>query len=75
VIAAGFDGGEPSPRLDPVIAERPMPVVATTSTPEAEDEAPEKAREVVPVATGVIPDSSSDSVFGDDDLDIPDFLK
>jgi cell division protein FtsZ len=78
VIAAGFDGGEPAPRLDPVTAQRPLPIVATASTSDGDDtdaDAGKSEREVVPVATGVIPDSGSDSVFGDDDLDIPDFLK
>ncbi|MCC2031908.1 cell division protein FtsZ [Microbacterium allomyrinae] len=79
VIAAGFDGGEPQTRIEPITASR----VVTASAPalpvtSADDAA--KDRDVVetpvPVSVGAaVPDSSYDSAFGDDDLDIPDFLK
>jgi cell division protein FtsZ len=82
VIAAGFDGGEPSLRLDAVgAAQRPatplMPPLplptegAAPSEPVAEEE---RKRESVPVAAS-LPEPAYDSAFGDDDLDIPDFLK
>ena len=76
VIAAGFDGGEPSLRIDPVTASRPAAAPVLPSAPAA-DVARELAideREQVPVSVG-ISESSYDSAFGDDDLDIPDFLK
>ncbi|WP_159499639.1 cell division protein FtsZ [Microbacterium sp. 18062] len=81
VIAAGFDGGEPSHRLEPVTATRPAvnplttpeesPVVAEKPAPPVPVEKPVS----VPVAVAVSEPSSYDSAFGDDDLDIPDFLK
>ncbi|TQJ32362.1 cell division protein FtsZ [Microbacterium sp. SLBN-146] len=77
VIAAGFDGGEPQSRIEPITAARVVaaPVVPATAAADA-------ARDVEPVASepekvsvsAVVPDSY-DSAFGDDDLDIPDFLK
>jgi len=79
VIAAGFDSGEPTLRLDPVTTSRPLtaPVVpATPATEVAREyavEAPAKEKESVSVSAAS--DSGYDSAFGDDDLDIPDFLK
>jgi cell division protein FtsZ len=77
VIAAGFDGGEPQSRIEPITASRVVaaPVVPATAAADA-------ARDVEPVpsepekvsVSAVVPDSY-DSAFGDDDLDIPDFLK
>jgi cell division protein FtsZ len=81
VIAAGFDGGEPSLRLDAVGAAQrpvaapvlpPLPIAETSSGDEARAEEPKK--ESVP-AMAKAPEQSYDSAFGDDDLDIPDFLK
>jgi cell division protein FtsZ len=72
VIAAGFDGGEPQPRHE-ILGER----AAAAPAPAAAE--PEKAAEQpvesVPVTASVSEASSYDSVFGEDDLDIPDFLK
>ncbi|MBO3664724.1 cell division protein FtsZ [Microbacterium stercoris] len=82
VIAAGFDGGEPQQRI-----EIPSHVATRSSAPAASNvaasaPAPTEAaapaeREPVAVAAQVpvLPDSGFDSAFGDDDLDIPDFLK
>ncbi len=80
VIAAGFDGGEPSPRLEPVTATRPAvnPLTSPEVVPVAEKPAPPVPVEQpvsVPVTAGVSEPSSYDSAFGEDDLDIPDFLK
>jgi len=80
VIAAGFDGGEPQSRIEPMAAARPAapaPVVAEAPADEAASSAPEaderrEKQDAVPVASR---SESYDSVFGDDDLDIPDFLK
>ncbi|WP_431779098.1 cell division protein FtsZ [Microbacterium aurantiacum] len=73
VIAAGFDGGEPQARIEPITAARVMtPPAMPAAVPEAP--APERA-EVAPVPVSVTADTSYDSAFGDDDLDIPDFLK
>ena len=80
VIAAGFDGGEPQQRLDVPshIATRSSAPAISTPAPAAAAEAPAPAeREPVAVAAQVpvLPDAGFDSAFGDDDLDIPDFLK
>jgi len=75
VIAAGFDSGEPTLRLDPVTTSRVVPAPLLPATP-AEDAAKEPVREVEKVSVGAaVSESSYDSAFGDDDLDIPDFLK
>lgn len=75
VIAAGFDGGEPSLRLDPMVVSRP----AATTLPEvtlSDDEAPTKSEssEPAPVQQRV-PTTSIEPAFADDDIDIPEFLK
>lgn len=78
VIAAGFDGGEPSLRLDPMVVSRPstasLPEVALseTSEPAAEKSAPEPAP--APTAPRT-PATSIEPAFADDDIDIPEFLK
>ncbi|MBW9108842.1 cell division protein FtsZ [Microbacterium trichothecenolyticum] len=78
VIAAGFDGGEPQARIEPIAAARVVSAPAVPVTPA--DEAA-KDRDVVetpaaiPVTVGAVTESSYDTAFGDDDLDIPDFLK
>lgn len=72
VIAAGFDSGEPTLRLDPVTASRVVTAPVVPAVPAAD-----AARELEiaePVSVGAVTDSY-DSAFGDDDLDIPDFLK
>ena len=88
VIAAGFDGGEPQSRVEvPAFSGRAepqkpaSPPSATSSGDSSKssetDEARRRERESVPVAAApVLPDSGGfDSAFGEDDLDIPDFLK
>ncbi|MDQ1216623.1 cell division protein FtsZ [Microbacterium arborescens] len=77
VIAAGFDGGEPQARIEPIAATRPSapPVLPEIPAEEAAASEPaerREAKETVPVSAK---SESYDSVFGDDDLDIPDFLK
>lgn len=79
VIAAGFDGGEPQARIEPITATR---VVSTPALPVTPADEAAKDRDVVetqtpqiPVAVGAVTESSYDTAFGDDDLDIPDFLK
>lgn len=75
VIAAGFDNGEPTLRVEPIGAARVLPAPVVPATP-AVDAAKEPVRESETVSVGAaVPDSSYDSAFGDDDLDIPDFLK
>jgi len=79
VIAAGFDGGEPQARIEPMTIQRPeapaLPDVPAAEAARAseDDDATAKKPESVPVA--VVADTAYDSAFGDDDLDIPDFLK
>jgi len=77
VIAAGFDGGEPQARIEPITAAR---VVSTPALPATPADEAAKDRDVVespavPVSVGAVTESSYDSAFSDDDLDIPDFLK
>ncbi|HCS60039.1 MAG TPA: cell division protein FtsZ [Microbacterium sp.] len=74
VIAAGFDGGEPSLRLDPMVVSRPaastLPEVSLSDAsekPAAEPSATQPASRVA--ATSLEP------AFADDDIDIPEFLK
>ncbi len=72
VIAAGFDGGEPQTRIEPIVAERATPVLPSVSADEAaRDLAEVEEKETVSVSIS----SSHESVFGEDDLDVPDFLK
>ncbi|PRB11055.1 cell division protein FtsZ [Microbacterium sp. MYb62] len=74
VIAAGFDGGEPSLRLDPMVVSRP----STATLPEVE-----VAEEVETVNEPAKPEpaqprvqtTSIEPAFADDDIDIPEFLK
>ncbi|SCY10622.1 MULTISPECIES: cell division protein FtsZ [Microbacterium] len=80
VIAAGFDGGEPQVKVEPITASRPAsapvlpPLPADTVARDLAAAESTGTRESVSVSA---PSSSSDydSAFGDDDLDIPDFLK
>ena len=74
VIAAGFDGGEPQARIEPITTQRPAvaPVVPTVPADEAARVADAEEREAVTVSAST---DSHESVYGADDLDIPDFLK
>ena len=74
VIAAGFDGGEPQARIEPITAQRPasVPVVPAVPADEAARTADADEREAVTVSAAT---DSYESVYGADDLDIPDFLK
>ncbi|MEV5071855.1 cell division protein FtsZ [Microbacterium sp. LMI12-1-1.1] len=77
VIAAGFDGGEPQTRIEPITASRIVSTPAVPATPadEAAKDRDVVEQSVVPVSVGAVTESSYDTAFGDDDLDIPDFLK
>ncbi|WP_292833220.1 cell division protein FtsZ [Microbacterium sp.] len=75
VIAAGFDGGEPLTRIEPITAQRTVtpPILPQVSADDAARETPAaEGKQPVSVAASTEP---YDSVLGDDDLDIPDFLK
>jgi cell division protein FtsZ len=79
VIAAGFDGGEPLTRIDVVSNRRAeSEEIAAPAAPEEDavviERTPVMVEEKQKVAQPV-PSSRFDSGFGDDDLDIPDFLK
>ncbi|HAQ59414.1 MAG TPA: cell division protein FtsZ, partial [Microbacterium sp.] len=78
VIAAGFDGGEPLQRSEPVVTQRQAPALPVATADEAAEVKP-PVRESVSVgsaAAPIVPEAAGfDSAFGDDDLDIPDFLK
>jgi cell division protein FtsZ len=77
VIAAGFDGGEPSLRLDPMVVSRPatatLPEVALSDEQDAVAE--EETSEAQPVAPQRAHTTSIEPAFADDDIDIPEFLK
>ncbi len=78
VIAAGFDGGQPQARIEPITAQRPASASPLVPSLPADEAAKEREREPEGETVSVgaaVPDSSYDSAFGDDDLDIPDFLK
>jgi len=73
VIAAGFDGGEPQTRIEPIAAQLSAPLVPAVPAEEAaRDHADGAEKQAVPVS---VVSTSNESVFGDDDLDVPDFLK
>jgi len=73
VIAAGFDGGEPQARIEPIAAQLSAPLVPAVPAEEAaRDHADGAEKQAVPVS---VVSTSNESVFGDDDLDVPDFLK
>lgn len=76
VIAAGFDGGEPSLRLDPMVVSRAEP----TTLPEVtlSDDEPDAPKTSDPAETQPAPRAATTSLepaFADDDIDIPEFLK
>ncbi|WP_442575467.1 cell division protein FtsZ [Microbacterium sp. F51-2R] len=73
VIAAGFDGGEPQTRIEPITSARVAPIAPAVPTTPADEVAKDLDKE--PVSVSVAADTTYDSAFGDDDLDIPDFLK
>ena len=77
VIAAGFDGGEPTLRIDAAVsAQRQVPALPTTPAEDAAAETPVvEERETVSVTAAAAEPSGFDSPFDDGDLDIPDFLK
>lgn len=76
VIAAGFDGGEPSLRLDPMVVSRPEPATlpeVTLSDDETEAPKTDDPAETQPAPR--VPTTSLEPAFADDDIDIPEFLK
>ncbi len=74
VIAAGFDGGEPSLRLDPMVVSRPaastLPEVSLSDGAGASAAEPGETQPAPRVAA-----TSLEPAFADDDIDIPEFLK
>ncbi|MCK8465647.1 cell division protein FtsZ [Microbacterium sp. KSW4-16] len=74
VIAAGFDGGEPSLRLDPMVVSRPSAATLPEVSLEEEPQAKSDAAPAEPVQQRV-PTTSIEPAFADDDIDIPEFLK
>ena len=74
VIAAGFDSGEPTLRLDPVTT-----LAGRSGAGRSRRLPPQRLRSELraaePVSVGAVVRRRYDSAFGDDDLDIPDFLK
>ncbi|WP_144873333.1 cell division protein FtsZ [Microbacterium sp. 1.5R] len=79
VIAAGFDGGEPSLRLDPMVVTRPaaastLPEVALPADEQPAPAAPESSQKTESAPQRVTA-TSIEPAFADDDIDIPEFLK
>ncbi|MGW8483425.1 cell division protein FtsZ [Microbacterium sp. NPDC055903] len=76
VIAAGFDGGEPSLRLDPTFVSRPasLPEQVRDDLDEAASSA-EKPSETETIAPISVTSSIEPAFVDDGDLDIPEFLK
>ncbi|MFE6994404.1 cell division protein FtsZ [Microbacterium sp. NPDC057659] len=70
VIAAGFDGGEPTQRLEPMVIERPAAPLPEVQVEKPEAVAPVEEKKVVVPAMSFEP-----AVDDDSDLDIPEFLK
>jgi cell division protein FtsZ len=79
VIAAGFDGGEPSLRIDPMVVSRPEPATLPEVTlSDDESETPRAPKAADPAETQPAPrvaTTSLEPAFADDDIDIPEFLK
>ncbi len=81
VIAAGFDSGEPTLRLDPQIFSRTTPAVADRTAvaaeeTAAEEKAAEESRPVLAASPVIAPvHTSIEPAFDESDLDIPEFLK
>ena len=79
VIAAGFDGGEPAPRPQTErrsnFVEAPVPVAVGAGHAEAEGPAGWAAEPDLPMTQPIAPLDRDFGDEGDDDLDVPDFLK
>ncbi|GAA5152191.1 cell division protein FtsZ [Microbacterium pseudoresistens] len=80
VIAAGFDGGEPSLRLDPMVVSRPSAadVVASRDDDADGDDARASSEDAAAPASPVpapVVSTGFEPAFSDDDIDIPEFLK
>ncbi|MGM7671880.1 cell division protein FtsZ [Microbacterium sp. A93] len=75
VIAAGFDNGGPSLRIDPMVVTRPaaptLPEVALSDSAEENTAAEQGATQPAPRIAA----TSLEPAFADDDIDIPEFLK
>ncbi|MFD5225834.1 cell division protein FtsZ [Microbacterium sp. NPDC058342] len=75
VIAAGFDGGQPAPRLEPMVVERPAASTLPEVRPEEKADENERTEAVKPVAPAPVATSIEPAFADDSDLDIPEFLK
>ncbi|WP_311244388.1 cell division protein FtsZ [Microbacterium sp. WCS2018Hpa-23] len=77
VIAAGFDSGEPSLRLDPMVVTRPAAATTLPEVPLSNDEESKPASEAVEAERTPqrVTATSIEPAFADDDIDIPEFLK
>ena len=75
VIAAGFDGGEPAVKQADDRRSNFVAAPAESSAPAAEAEAPATTWSDTPEPQATAPIDRTFDDSGDDDLDIPDFLK
>ena len=70
VIAAGFDGGEPSQRIEPMVERPAQQATIAESASDSEEVEEKRESEPLPVVSGVEPEFDDPS-----DLDIPEFLR
>ncbi|SBS74036.1 cell division protein FtsZ [uncultured Microbacterium sp.] len=76
VIAAGFDSGEPTLKVEPIAVSRPVSAPVLPAVPAEEAARDLEVAEVKETVSVSAPATTGyESAFGDDDLDIPDFLK
>ncbi|WP_314422472.1 cell division protein FtsZ [uncultured Microbacterium sp.] len=76
VIAAGFDSGEPTLRLDPMVVSRPAAATLPEVTlPREEEKAPAAETREPETVQQRTTQTSIEPAFADDDIDIPEFLK
>ncbi|MEV4775151.1 cell division protein FtsZ [Microbacterium sp. LWH12-1.2] len=76
VIAAGFDSGEPTLRLDPMVVSRPAAAATLPDVPlSSVSDAPATPEKIETESAQRVPATSIEPAFAEDDIDIPEFLK
>ncbi|WP_341974361.1 cell division protein FtsZ [Microbacterium sp. LTA6] len=76
VIAAGFDSGEPTLRLDPMVVSRPAAAATLPDVPlSSVSDAPATPEKTETESAQRVPATSIEPAFAEDDIDIPEFLK
>ncbi|WP_102192711.1 cell division protein FtsZ [Microbacterium aurantiacum] len=76
VIAAGFDSGEPTLRLDPMVVSRPAAASTLPEVPlSTASDVPSVPEKTEGDSVTRVPATSLEPAFAEDDIDIPEFLK